>query len=434
MRKGKSAVTATIEARVIPAATSPIQAVVSPPGSKSITNRALLVAALADGPSVLTGALFSDDTHYMSEALRLAGVPIESDSLRHEFRVEGKGGPGLPVESVFVGNSGTTMRFLTAYFALSQGRTILDGSPRMQERPIQELMDALNGLGAKVRAERGNGCPPVVIEGCGLRGGGAAIPGNRSSQFLSALLLSAPYARKPVIVEVIGELIHKPYLDLTADVMEAFGVRLENDRYQQFHVAPGRYQGRGFAIEPDASAASYPLAAAALTGGTVTIRNLSLESRQGDIEFARLLERMGCGLESGPDGLTVHGPFNLKGLDVDMNSCSDVALTLAAVAPFCTTPTHIRNVGHIRLQETDRIHAIVTELRRAGVSVEDRPDGFSIFPAAPRPTTFETYDDHRMAMSLALIGLRTPGCAILNPDCVNKTYPGFFEMLEELLV
>ncbi|MCA1597193.1 MAG: 3-phosphoshikimate 1-carboxyvinyltransferase, partial [Chloroflexi bacterium] len=244
--------------------------------------------------------------------------------------------------------------------------------------------------------------------------------------------LSAPYSARGVELSIRGTLSHKPYLDLTADVMEAFGVPLRNEDYRRFAVQPGRYTGRRCAIEPDVSTASYFLAAAAITGGRVTVRGMTLKSRQGDIEFARLLQEMGCIVEDSPAGLTVSGAGTLRGLDVDMNACSDVSLTLAALAPFCETPTHIRNIAHARLQETDRIHAIVTELRRAGVTAEERQDGFSIFPSTPHAATFETYDDHRIAMSLSLIGLRIPGCAILNPECVAKTVPNYFELLDEV--
>jgi len=418
---------------VIPAR-HPIHATVAIPGSKSLTNRALLTAALADGASCLTGALFSDDTHYMAAALQQAGIDVASDAGKHQFAVHGAAGQPGPVQApIFVGNSGVTMRFLTAFFCLGQGTYVLDGAPRMRERPIQELLDALKSLGATVESQFGNGCPPVVVQGGAFKGGRAAIPGHRSSQFLSAVLLSAPYAAHPVEIEVIGALASRPYLDLTTDVMAAFGVPVENENYRRFRVAAGRYRGRSYAVEPDASAASYFLAAAAITNGTITIEGLSLRSRQGDIEFARLLEQMGCSLQDRPEGLTLTGASELSGIDVDMNACSDVSLTLAAIAPFCSTPTHIRNIAHVRVQETDRISAMVTELRRAGVTVEEREDGLSVYPSQPSPTTFDTYEDHRIAMSLALIGLRIPGCAIRDPGCVSKTFPGYFELLESVV-
>ena len=422
------------EGRAIPVASGPICAVVSAPGSKSITNRALLVAALAEGDSVLTGALFSDDTRYMSRALMLAGVSVEPVPDRQEFGVRGLGGgPGPVHENLFVGNAGTAMRFLTSYFTLGKGDYRLDGTERMRQRPIKDLLDALNKLGASVESESGSGCPPVIIHAHGLDGGPTSMPGRRSSQYFSSILLSAPYARRPVEVEVEGPLTSAPYLDLTADVMAAFGAPMENRGYRLFRVEPGQYRGRSFAIEPDASAASYLLAAAAVTGGVVTVRNLSTRSHQGDVAFARILERMGCGLEDTDEGLRLTGADRLSGIDVDMNACSDTALTLAAIAPFCDSPVHIRNVAHMRIQETDRIHAMVTELKRAGVPVEEREDGFSVSPAVPRPATFDTYDDHRIAMSLALIGLRTEGCSIRGPECVNKTFPGFFEVLEGMV-
>ena len=418
---------------VTPAA-SPVRGSVTPPGSKSLTNRALLVAALADGPSTLTGALFSDDTHYMSQALQLAGVSVDQNAAEQTFRVQGRaGGPGPVSDRLFVGNAGTAMRFLTSYFTLGVGRIVLDGSIRMRERPIADLLASLSSLGASVTSEFHNGCPPVEIQASGLPGGLASMPGHRSSQYASSILLSAPYAASPITLFIEGKLTSQPYLDLTTDVMAAFGVQVTNDHYQAFHLAPGTYQGRQYAIEPDASAASYPLAAAAVTSGTVTVRGLSLQSRQGDIEFARILRKMGCEVTDAPDGLALTGAANLRGIAVDMNACSDVALTLAAIAPFCSNPTDIRNVGHMRLQETDRIHAMAAELARAGVQVHERKDGLTIYPSQPRATAFNTYDDHRIAMSLSILALRVPGCSILNPSCVNKTYPGFFDMLDGLV-
>jgi len=303
----------------------------------------------------------------------------------------------------------------------------------MRERPIQELVDALNQLGGRVDAAAGTGCPPVRIQAQGLRGGAAAIPGNRSSQFLSSLLLSAPYAERTVDIEVVGDLASRPYVDLTAGVMRAFGVEVENDSYRHFRVRPGTYRSCRYSVEPDASAASYFLAAAAVTGGEVTVRGLSTQSTQGDIEFVRILEQMGCLAWNSESGLTLSAGSQLRGVDVDMQSCSDVALTLACVAPFASSPTSIRNVEHIRLQETDRIHAITRELERTGITVEERPDGLTVHPGQPKAARFETYEDHRMAMSLSLIGLRTPNCSVLGPECVSKTFPHYFDVLQKLV-
>jgi 3-phosphoshikimate 1-carboxyvinyltransferase len=423
------------ETAPLPSTSSQIQAFVRVPGSKSITNRALLAASLAEGPSVITGALFSDDTRYMAEAVRRAGIAVEERTRTEEFKIpEGGRRPGPVADSIFLGNAGTAMRFLSSFFTLGQGRYRLDGTPRMRERPIQELIDALNTLGAEVRSELGTGCPPVVIEAHGpVPGGIASMPSLRSSQFASSVLLSAPYFEQGVDLEILGRGASHPYFNLTADVMAAFGVPVEYEAGRRFRVKPGRYRGRHFAVEPDASSASYFLAAAAITGGSVVIPGLSTRSRQGDMRFARILQQMGCGLEDTSEGLRLTAAERLSGVDVDMNDCSDVSLTLAAIAPFCSGPAHIRNVAHLRLQETDRIHAVVTEWRRAGIRVEQRTDGFSIYPGEPRPAIFESYDDHRMAMSLSLIGLRTPGCFIRNPGCVSKTVPDYFERLQRAI-
>jgi len=418
----------------LPTARGAVRGVVEAPGSKSLTNRALLTAALAQGESLLSGALFSDDTRYMSQALLSAGVEVDADEAGSQFRVVSRGGgPGPVAEPIFVGNAGTAMRFLCSYFALGEGTYVLDGAPRMRERPIQELVDALNQLGGRVEAAPGTGCPPVRIEAIGLRGGLAKIPGERSSQFLSSLLLSAPYARQVVDLEVVGELASRPYVDLTAGVMRAFGVEVENDAYRQFRVRPGQYRACRYSVEPDASSASYFLAAAAVTGGEVTVRGLSTQSTQGDIEFVRILEQMGCVAWNSESGLTLAAGSRLEGVDVDMRDCSDVALTLACAAPFASSPTTVRNVAHMRLQETDRIHAITRELERAGITVEEREDGFTVHPAQPLAARFETYEDHRMAMSLSLIGLRTPGCSVVDPGCVSKTFPGYFGVLRKLV-
>jgi 3-phosphoshikimate 1-carboxyvinyltransferase len=408
---------------------------VTVPGSKSITNRALLIAALARGRSTLTGALRSDDTRRMAGALRALGVAVEEgddevDPAGARFVVAGGGGT-FPAQgaTLDVGASGTTARFLTAALPLGRGRFVLDGTSRMRQRPIAPLLDALAQLGAAAQSRDGTGCPPVVVEAGGLPGGECAVRGDLSSQFLSALLMVGPCAARGVTVRLIGELVSRPFVGTTRAVMEAFGamVRPEGDEVgERFVVEPGGYRGRDYAIEPDATAASYFFAAAALTGGTVRVSGLGRDSTQGDLAFVDVLAGMGCMVEFNAEGVTVRGPARLTGIDVDLGPLSDTAQTLAAIAPFAGGPTTLRGLAHTRHQETDRLAAVTTELRRLGGRVDERADGLTIYPAALRGGTVATYDDHRMAMSFALIGLRVPGIRIADPGCVAKTFPDFF--------
>ena len=407
----------------------PVRGSIRPPGSKSITNRALVCAALADGESVLTGALKSEDTEVMVDSLRRLGIVVDAGAGRETLRVVGCGGV-IPVSGaeLYVANSGTTMRFLTALVALGRGEYRLDGIARMRERPIGDLVDALRAQGVDVAAEGANDCPPVVVRARGLAGGRTAIAGNLSSQFLSGLMMSAPYAAAPVELAVSGGLVSVPYVEMTRRVMEAFGaaataskdfseIRISNER---------RYRGRSYAIEPDASAASYFFAAAAVTGGEATVEGLGRESLQGDVEFCDCLAKMGSTVRFGEVGTTVVGAAP-RGIDVDMNAISDTVPTLAAVALFAGGPTRIRNVAHIRHKETDRIAAVACELRKLGAQVEEFPDGMLIRPPAERRgAVIDTYNDHRMAMSFAIAGLKIPGVVIRNPGCVEKTYPAFF--------
>ncbi len=419
----------------VPTVSRPIDADVVVPGSKSITNRALLVAALADGDSELTGALHSDDTRYMAGALNALGIRVERDEPGARFAVRGGGGTFPVAEAdLFVGNAGTAARFLTAALPLGRGVYRLDGVPRMRQRPIRPLLDALAALGADARSEAGTGCPPVVVRASGLPGGRVAMAGDQSSQYFSALLLAAPYAAAGVDLEVVGDLVSKPYMPLTAAVMRAFGVEVVLDEvgWRTFRVAPGqRYRGRAYAVEPDASNASYFFAAAAVTGGRVRVRGLGAGSTQGDLRFVDALRAMGATVTVGADQVEVVGPPGgaLRGVDLDLNGISDTAQTLAAIAPFAAGPTTIRGIGHARLKETDRVAALATELRRLGQGVEERPDGLTVHPAPVTPADVATYDDHRMAMSFAVTALRAPGVRILDPGCVAKTFPDFFDRL-----
>jgi len=408
------------------------------PGSKSITNRALLIAALADGPSTLTGALFSDDTRYMAGALNQLGITVRGDADAERFDIEGGDGT-FPATAgmLFVGNSGTTARFLTAALTLGSGEFHLDGVPRMRARPIAPLIDALTQLGADVVSDEGNGCPPVTVHADGLRGGTARLAGDTSSQFFTGLLIAAPYAESGIRIEVDGELVSKPYITITADVMAAFGVTPEIDdpTWRSFAVAPGQhYTGRHYVVEPDASNASYFFAAAAVTGGEIAIDGLGSRSHQGDLDFVRVLERMGCEVTMSETSTSVRGPADgtLRGGEFNFNAISDTAQTLAAIAPFADGPVTIRGVAHNRLKETDRIGAVATELRKLGQVVDELDDGMTIHPRPVTPAEIETYDDHRMAMSFAITGLRASGVSILDPACVAKTFPSFFERLADL--
>lgn len=407
------------------------------PGSKSITNRALLLAALAEGESTIDRALFSDDTRYMAAALAHLGVAVETrpvDSCGGEtFHVRGAGGR-IPVQEATLetGNAGTAARFLVAYACLGRGRFVVDGSERMRQRPIEDLLDALRQLGACVTAP--TGCPPVSIDASGLRGGTARVKGERSSQYLSALLMVAPYAECDVEIEVVGELIAKPYIDLTLGVMEQFGVTVQRDDYRHFHVRHGQcYRAQPhYLVEPDASSAHYFLAAAALSGMRAHIEGLTTASLQGDARFVDVLERMGATVCRHPHVLEVHGPPQLRGVDVDLNAISDTAATLAVLATFAATPTRIRNVAHIRHQESDRIRNVTTELRKLGAQITEHADGWTIEPSRLHGGAVEPYEDHRLAMAFALIGLRVPGIEIRNPECVRKTFPDFFVQLDGL--
>lgn len=412
----------------------PVRGSIRPPGSKSITNRALVCAALAEGSSTLRGALDSEDTQVMIEALGRLGIFVHAEDAGKTLHVVGCGGriPASGAE-MYVGNSGTTIRFLAALVALGHGTFRLDGVPRMRQRPIGDLVAALKQLGADAECEGAGDCPPVVIRAARLPGGAATVRGDVSSQFLSGLLMAAPYARKPVELIVEGPLVSQPYVRMTLAVMRAFGVDVPADDLVRLSVPLGAYCGRKYMIEPDASAASYFFAAAAITGGEMTIEGLSRASLQGDVAFAGVLARMGCRVTYQADSICVAGPPGpLSAGEFDMNAISDTVQTLATVALFAREPTTITGVGHIRHKETDRIAALAAELRKLGADVDELPDGLRIVPGPLRGAAIDTYQDHRMAMSLALVGLRVPGVVIRDPGCTAKTYPEFFADLARL--
>lgn len=413
--------------------TGRVNAVVRVPGSKSYTNRALITAAMADGISAINNALFSDDTKYMASCLNSLGISVEEQKDANKFIIYGKGGT-IPAEKadLFVGNAGTAMRFLTAMLTLGHGVYEIGGVERMGQRPIQDLLEGLNQLGAEVKSKYDNGCPPVIINGKGLKGGMAKVNGDLSSQYFSALLMVSPYAENDVTIEVKGDLVSKRYVDMTIDLMDKFGVAVRNIDYKKLYVRSGqRYRAISYEVEGDASAASYFFAVAAITGGRVRVEGVGKDSLQGDIHFVDVLKRMGCDVKMGSDWAEVTGRA-LHGIDIDMGDMPDVVQTLAAVAVYVQGKTRVRNVKNMRIKETDRIAAVVKELRKMGIFVNEYEDGFEIEPSMPKPAEIETYDDHRMAMSFALIGLKSEGIVIKNPECVSKTFPDFFQRLEKL--
>ncbi|XZE46007.1 3-phosphoshikimate 1-carboxyvinyltransferase [Pirellulaceae bacterium SH467] len=420
---------------------APVRGNAHVPGSKSITNRALICAAMAQGPSILSGVLESEDTEVMIEAWKSLGLSLHWDKQSEVVRIEGCGGkPPKPHGDLYIANSGTSIRFLTAALAATQGEYRLDGVPRMRERPIADLIDGLRELGADVCSENESNpnCPPVRVHGLGLEGGDAHVAGNVSSQFLSGMMMASPYARAPITIQVTGELVSKPYVEMTAAVMQSFGVSVEShpsENSAKLHYqinAPMFYRGCEYAIEPDASAASYFWGAAAITGGKVRVQGLSRGALQGDVGFVEVLEKMGCEAIYGEDFIEVIGK-PLRGIDIDMNAISDTVQTLAPIAMFAEGPTRIRGVAHNRHKETDRIGDLAKELRKVGAQVTEHEDGLTIQPGAYHPAVLETYHDHRMAMSFALIGMRTPGITILDPRCTNKTFPRYFEVMGDLI-
>jgi 3-phosphoshikimate 1-carboxyvinyltransferase len=399
----------------------------------------LLIAALAKGTTRLTNALFSDDSRYFAEALQALGFEVSLDSQCHEMTVTGLDGR-IPVShaELFIGNAGTAARFLSAFLTLGSGEYILDGDERMRERPIGDLVSALEKLDAKLEPlfthHSAVVTPPVKVIASGLPGGTTTVAGDISSQFLSALLMVAPYARNPVEITVSTELNSKPYVDMTLSVMSDFGVEILRDGYSRFTIHPIHYSPlTQYPIESDASAASYFFAAPAILGGSVRVENISRNSKQGDIAFLDTLQKMGCAITESSNSLLVTRHLSLTGIDIDMRNIPDTAQTLAAIAPFASSPTQIRGIASARVKETDRVAATCTELARLGVKVEEHPDGMTIYPCEKfEPASIQTYNDHRMAMAFSLIGLRVPGVTIENPACVSKTFPNFFEVLETL--
>jgi 3-phosphoshikimate 1-carboxyvinyltransferase len=405
------------------------------PGSKSISNRTLLLSALADGPTEIRGLLESDDTARMLEALRALGV--EWQRTEDRCTVRGAGG-AFPVKraDLFLGNAGTAFRPLTAVLALCGGTYRLSGIDRMHERPIADLVDALRALGADIRYAGREGFPPLDIRPGSLAAQSAvSVRGDVSSQFLSALLMALPLAGRRVAVEVTGELVSKPYVEITLNSMQRFGVEVERKGWSRFAVPAGaRYRSPAFIhVEGDASSASYFLAAGALGGGPVRVEGVGRASVQGDVRFVEVLEAMGAAVALGDDWIEVRGRPPLRPIDADLNHIPDAAMTAAILALFAAGPSTIRNVANWRVKETDRLAAMAAELRKVGAVVEEGADGLRISPPARlQAATIDTYDDHRMAMCFSLVALGGAPVRINDPMCVNKTFPGYFGALAKL--
>lgn len=456
---------------------------VNVPGSKSITNRALLLAALANGESVLNGVLFSDDSRHFLDCVQKLGIETKADEAACQVTVNGHGGL-VPVTdaAVYVGSAGTAARFLAAFLGLSDGKHYMDASAQMRKRPMGPLLKTLTGMGASFSFEEKEGHFPFQVTGAGLLFGAdsnlntngkdkhntdkknanenvrhntdkqdgndndcsesgnehnrvdVSVNINDSSQFLSALLISLGAYAGESVIHVEGT--HgMAYIEMTVRMMEQFGIRVQSEN-GVYEIAPqGGYQAKSYDIEPDVSAACYFYAMAALLNISVTVPGVHEKSLQGDVEFVHILEKMGCTYEDTPQGICVSGPQDgiLKGVDVDMHSCSDQAITLAAIAPFANTPTTIRGIAHIRLQESNRIAAICTELARMGIRCEEGEDSITIWPGEPKPAVIQTYDDHRMAMGFSLVGLRTEGIVIHDPLCCRKTFEQYFDVLDKVV-
>jgi 3-phosphoshikimate 1-carboxyvinyltransferase len=407
-----------------------VQAVLTLPGSKSYTHRALMAAALAAGDSVLTNALAAEDTELTARALAQLGAGIDWQGTT--VRVTGRAGRWRPVaEPIYLGNSGTSMRFLTALVALGEGEYLLTGTERLCRRPLGELLTALGKIGVRTVCQKDDGCPPVRVTG-GLTGGQTNLSGGTSSQYLSALLFIGPLAPQGLEIQVTDELVSRPYVDLTLEVLGDFGISYYREGYRSFRLPGGQgYEPRDYEIEADASSASYFWAAAALTGGRVTITNLNLSSSQGDAAFPMVLERLGCAIESTPAGLTVQGG-PLQGVEVNMAAMPDLVPTLAVLAAFAQGDTVITGVAHLRHKESDRLAAVAAELGKMGIEARETDDGLVIRGGTPRGAVIHTYDDHRIAMSFAVAGLKAAGLRIADPDCVAKSFPDFWEFFARL--
>ncbi|MBW2019372.1 MAG: 3-phosphoshikimate 1-carboxyvinyltransferase [Deltaproteobacteria bacterium] len=410
-----------------------INAVIRVPGSKSYTQRALITSALASGRSIIKGALISEDTEHLIEALRLLGATIGQE--RHDLIVEGTGGKlATPPSALYLGNNGTGLRFLTSTVSLGHGTFILDGNSRMRQRPIQPLVDALNQMGVKARCIEENGCPPVKVRAKGLPGGKTGLTRGLSSQYVSSLLLAAPYAEKDTEIEICTPFPSWPYIRLTINVMAHFGVKVSVFEDRLFYIkAPQAYQPREYVIEGDLSSATYFMAAAAILGRTIRISNINPGSLQGDLRFLEILETMGCKVSTSGEGIQITGPLsNHEDLSFDLNDVPDMVPALAVLSAFRKGKTILKNILHLRVKESDRVAALSCELKKIGAKVEEKADEMIVQGMATHGAEIECYSDHRIAMSFAIAGLALEGISIKDPGCVKKSFPDFWETLESL--
>jgi len=404
---------------------------VTVPGSKSYTHRILIASALSDSICTIHNGLKSEDTLLTLQALRQMGVEIDIED--DSFIVYGtKGGLKPCVDPVYLGNSGTSIRLLTAVAVLGKGAYTLTGTKRMQERPIQDLIDGLRQLGVRARAVNNNGCPPVEIKGGDIEGGSVALKCKISSQFLSALLLIAPYTKNGIEINVIAGPVSRPYVDMTVEVMERLGIVIQRDEYDRFWVQGGQtYRAGSYVVEPDCSQAGYFWAAAAITGAGIKVRGTTRNSRQGDVRFVEVLEAMGCKISHEKDGISVGGG-DLAAVTVDMADMPDMVPTLAVVAAFAKGTTVIENVAHLKAKESDRLGSVVQELSKMGVEASCSDTGMIITGGNPGGAEIDTYSDHRIAMSFALAGLKVPGVFIKDERCVEKSFPNFWSVFQKL--
>jgi len=402
------------------------------PGSKSLTHRALIAAALGEGSCVIENPLFSDDTLLTAHALEQLGAGIHREADR--FTVTGTGGRLQPVSTeIDLHHSGTSMRLLTAVTVLGSGSYTLTGSPRMQQRPIKDLLEALGQLGVETFCLKAEGCPPVRVRACRLRGGAVTVDCGTSSQFLSALLLIAPYSQESVEVTVSGDPVSRPYIDLTVDVMAHFGVPVERQGYRYFKVPGSRvYRAAAYRVEPDCSQAGYFWAAAAVSGGSVKVLGIGSRSRQGDFGLVHVLAHMGCTVAEESDGVRLTGG-KLRGVTVDMGDMPDVVPTLAVAAAFAEGVTTVKGVAHLRVKESDRLAVVIDGLSRMGIRAEADGDTLRVWGGEPHGAVIDPQGDHRMAMSFALAGFRIPGMAVSDETCVAKSFPFFWQVLEDLV-
>ena len=401
------------------------------PGSKSYSHRMLIAAAMARGRSTLANVLDSEDIRMTRAALQQMGATVTENG--GTITVDGVDGRFKPCpKPIYLANSGTSMRLLAGVAAVGEGDYTLTGNARMNQRPIRDLLAALRQIDVAARAINASGCPPVMIPGGAVRGGSISIDCSTSSQYLSALLLMAPVTRRGLQIGVTGGPVSRPYIDMTVDVMTRMGITVKRDRYAHFNVAGGQtYRAGDYGVEPDCSQAGYFWAAAAITGACITVTGIAADTRQGDVNFTRVLEQMGCRIDARSDGIAINGG-DLRGVEVDMGDMPDLAPTLAVVAAFARGTTVMHNVAHLKAKECDRLSATATELGKMCVETVQGEDRLTVIGGQPRGAEIETYDDHRMAMSFAVAGLRVKGMVIRNEACVAKSFPTFWDVFESL--